>query len=202
MNPWSIILKNGQTYFNNLAIYTTRLWKYIRPFFNIIHERVKRFSKSFTVLNLWCKIFFMIFNTCYISSFYVRYRTYSEPGKLFKLLPTNCLSVLVGLAIKGLNKIAGFIRLVTLTRKNSSSDSLQGTWYSFNFFICQSFLNENHLPLTLEWKVGKTRKTGRVIQTQNFPNHRLRTVWTGIRTSKIYLLFDIIFYNFEISSWY
>ena len=97
-----------------------------------------------------------------ISAFFVvRYRTYSKPGKLFKLLPTNCLSVLVVLSIKGLNKIAGFIRLVTVTRKNSSSDSLQGTWYSFNFFICQSFFNENyicHLPLTLRVKSRENSK--------------------------------------------
>ena len=36
---WCITLKNGQTYFKNLDI--TRFSKYVLPFLNIIHERVK-----------------------------------------------------------------------------------------------------------------------------------------------------------------
>ena len=34
------MLKNGQTYFKNLAVFT--FLKYVSPYFNIIHERVKK----------------------------------------------------------------------------------------------------------------------------------------------------------------
>ena len=33
-----IMLKNGQTYFNNLVVYTARLLKHVWPFFNIMLE--------------------------------------------------------------------------------------------------------------------------------------------------------------------
>ena len=35
------MLKNGQIYFKNLRVYTARLLKYVRPFFNIVHVKVK-----------------------------------------------------------------------------------------------------------------------------------------------------------------
>ena len=70
------MLKNDQTYFNNLGVYAARLLKYVWPFFNIMHEKDKWFSKPFTALNLWRKIFFMIFNTRHVSIFFERYRTH------------------------------------------------------------------------------------------------------------------------------
>ena len=39
-NSFMLILKNGQTYSKNLAVYTAGFLKYVWPFFNIMHERI------------------------------------------------------------------------------------------------------------------------------------------------------------------
>ena len=36
-----ILSKNGQTYFKNRTMFTARFLKYVSPFFNILHERVR-----------------------------------------------------------------------------------------------------------------------------------------------------------------
>ena len=35
--------QNGQTHFKHLAAFATRFLKYVRPFWDIMHERVKPF---------------------------------------------------------------------------------------------------------------------------------------------------------------
>ena len=41
----TVMLKNGQTYFKNLAVFTSQNLKYVWPFFNIICERVEHRTK-------------------------------------------------------------------------------------------------------------------------------------------------------------